>query len=120
MVYLTLMDESYSLLIGLNYSSDCDRWYVVEESYSDAETRHGQQDHWTYYKIWSDTEEAQNYKVSDKEIELYRQISIRRAAVEFVTQRGRCRNDIGPAIQQLLKILFPGQSCHLSVSLYLL
>lgn len=81
MVCLTFMDERYSLLIGLNYSSDCDRWSVVSEFRSDAEIRQEQQDKLTNSGIWSNAGEFQDDKVSREEIELYRQICIWRAAI---------------------------------------
>lgn len=109
MVYLTYMDERYSLLIGLNYSSDCGRWSVVAESPSDAEIRNGDQDKWSNSGIWSNTGEIQDDEVSHEEIELYRQICVWRAAVKYVTQIVSARYDIRPGMQRLLKDLFPNK-----------
>jgi hypothetical protein len=110
------MDESYSLLIGLDNSSDCDRWSVVEESYSDAEIRHGQQDNWTEPGFFPSTGEFQNDKVSDEEIELYHQLCISRAAVKHVTQAVLSRYQIYWALQPSSAVLFPNETSSISVS----
>jgi hypothetical protein len=115
-LHFTFMDESYSLLIGLNYSSDCDRWSVVAESHSDTEIRHGQQDNSTIPEIWPNTGGFRNDKVGDEEIELYHQVCIRRVTPKYVTQALHSRYQSGPAMLRLLKNLFPHQKYSISVS----
>lgn len=118
-LHFTFMDESYSLLIGLNYSSDCDRWSVVAESHSDTEIRHGQEDNLTIPEIWPNTGGFRNDKVGDEEIELYHQICVGRGAVGFLPQRVTATYVIRPVMQRLLETLFPNQKTYLRVRLNL-
>jgi len=114
--YVSLLWTRVTSANGLNYSSDCDRWSIAAESHSYAQIRHGQQDNWPILDFWPNTGDAQNDDVSNEEIELYHQVCIRRVTAKYVTQVLPARYQSGPAMQRLLKSLFPHQKYSISVS----
>jgi hypothetical protein len=109
------------LLIRLHFSSECHRWSAVAECGSSAETALPgleQKDSWRDTELERTSEKDENCEGGEQEIESYGQIYIRRwqEVVQTVAQSPYF-DEI--ALMNLLRKLFPAQTCKVSVSINL-